>query len=172
MELTPVFTFSAPGPSGKILSFLMQHQQQDQWCWSATSVSVNLFFQRSGKWQQCTLVNNAFKQSTCCNDGSSSKCNQQWLLDKALKIVGNFSAARSRRAQFNEVTQQIDSSRPLCLRIQWSTGGGHFVAIYGYSGTVVNIGDPWWGDSVMDFQSFPSKYQTGGDWTHSYWVVP
>ena len=99
-------------------------------------------------------------------------CNQQWFLDRALRIVGNLDKVQQGSAKLNKVVQQIDSDRPVCLRIGWYDGGGHFVAIYGYSGTVVNVGDPWWGDSSVDFDSFPDTYQTGGKWTHTYWVVP
>jgi hypothetical protein len=32
----------------------------------------------------------------------------------------------------------------------------------------INIGDPWYGNSVQDYGSMPSSYHGGGSWTHTY----
>ena len=174
MDLTPLCYFGgAPAPGGgRVLAFAMQLQEQTQWCWAASSASVTLYFDHAKKWTQCQIANRALNQAVCCRQGSLRACNRPWFLERALQIVGNFSNMQQRRAQLNEVIQEIDSNRPLCLRIGWYAGGGHFVAVYGYSGTVVNVGDPWWGDSSVEFDSFPKSYHTGGEWTHTYWVVP
>jgi hypothetical protein len=172
MNLTFFNLSGFPSPGGRVLAFAMQYQEQSQWCWAATSASVSIYLNTTSKWTQCLIVNNALSQTSCCTQGSSPACNKSWFLDHALQIVGNFGHMAVKRAQLSEVVQEIDSNRPLCLRIGWYDGGGHFVAIYGYSGTVVNVGDPWWGDSAVEFDTFPDTYQTGGKWTHTYWVVP
>jgi hypothetical protein len=147
----------------------MQYQQQDLWCWAASSVSVNRFFSPGSGWKQCDVANQALNQKTCCLDGTGA-CNQAWYLEDALRIVGNLVSFLAHRAAESEVRTEIDTIRPLCLRIAWSTGGGHFVAIHGYSGTMINVADPWWGYSVVDFATFPARYHVGGNWTHTYWV--
>jgi Papain-like cysteine protease AvrRpt2 len=145
----------------------MQHQQQTQWCWAATSVSVNLYYDPGTGNTQCLVANTVLDKTICCDDGS--KCNQPNKLGKALTVVGNLNAIASGKASFATVKGEIDNCRPICLRIGWNGGGGHFVAIYGCTGdNIINIGDPWWGDSVVYYSKFPSGYHGGGSWTDSY----
>lgn len=159
---------------GNPLAFVMQHQLQDQWCWSAVSVSVSLYYHPASAWTQCTLVNSTLGQTTCCTNGSSSACNRPWTLDHPLTIVGNFNTMTTGKATFPTVKAEIDNCRPLCLRIGWNRGGGHFVAVYGYINRRkrINIGDPWYGNAVVSHGVFPSRYHGGGLWTHSYFTQP
>jgi hypothetical protein len=88
-----------------------------------------------------------------------------------LQIVGNLNAWSPGKAGFPIVRNEINGCRPLCLRIGWNGGGGHFVTVYGYTAVPVqriNIADPWYGNSVVRYQPFPSSYQGGGTWTDSY----
>ena len=152
------------------LAFTMQHQEQTQWCWSATSVSVNLFYHPASGWTQCSCANATLGQTTCCTAGNSAQCNTPFYLDLALKTVANFKSMSGVKAALSRVRTEIRQCRPLCLRIGWNGGGGHFVAVYGYSGTNINIGDPWYGDSVVSYGAFPSSYNGGGTWTHTYFT--
>jgi hypothetical protein len=77
-----------------------------------------------------------------------------------------------RRGTLNEIVAAVDNGHPLCVRIQWATGGGHFVTIFGYAGNTINIADPYYGYTAMDYASFPHEYYDGGQWTHTYWVRP
>ena len=155
-------------PCGNPLRFTMQQQQQTQWCWAAVSVSVNLFYHPASGQTQCAVANVAMGQTTCCQDGSTAQCNQPWFLDQALQIVANLNEWTSRKATLTKVKNQINNCRPLCLRIGWNGGGGHFVTVYGYAAQRINIADPWYGSSVVGYGSFPSAYQGGGTWTDSY----
>ncbi len=118
---------------GNPLRFTMQQQQQTQWCWAAVSVSVNLFYHPASGQTQCAVANVAMGQTTCCQDGSTAQCNQPWFLDQALQIVANLNAWSPGKATLTKVKNQINNCRPLCLRIGWNGGGGHFVTMYGYS---------------------------------------
>jgi hypothetical protein len=173
MNLTPLFNLSGPaggGGGGRVLPFKMQDQEQLLWCWAATSVSVNLYFDAASSQRQCSLVNTALRQTTCCGNGASRACNKAWFLDKALTIVGNLDQMTAGHPSLAEVEAEIDAGRPLCLRIQWDAYSAHFVAIYGYSGTMINVDDPWTGRASVEYDKFPTLYQTGGTWTHTYWV--
>jgi Papain-like cysteine protease AvrRpt2 len=44
-------------PSWTRLGFTMQHQEQSEWCWAATSVSVAVYYDSQTGWTQCTMVN-------------------------------------------------------------------------------------------------------------------
>ena len=73
-----------------------------------------------------------------------------------------------------DVSQDVDIGRPLCVRIQWSGGGGHFVAIDGYHRglDMVAVDDPWSGASDVSLATFQTAYLGSGSWTHSYRVQP
>ena len=161
-------TGSTGSVCGNPLGFTMQHQQQTQWCWAAVSVSVNLYYHPASGQTQCAVANTGMGQTTCCVDGSTVQCNQPWFLDQALQIVGNLNAVTGGKAALTAVKAEINQCHPLCLRIGWNGGGGHFVAIYGYSRKLINVGDPWYGNSVVAYASFPNTYQGGGSWTDSY----
>ena len=155
-------------PCGNPLGFTMQHQEQTQWCWSATSVSVNLYYHPTSGRTQCAVVNSHLGQTTCCTNGSTAQCNQPAVLSDVLTLVGNLNAVTSTKESLAKVKGEIDACRPVCLRIGWNGGGGHFVAIYGHSSNNIDIGDPWYGNSVQDYTAMPGSYHGGGSWTHTY----
>jgi hypothetical protein len=150
----------------------MQHQQQTNWCWAATSASVSAFFNPSTSWTQCKVVNAELGRSDCCTNGSGSNCNKSWYLDKALTRTGNLQSWSSGAGSMANVSGEIDNGRPLCARIGWSGGGGHFVAIDGYNSDLdmVAIDDPWYGASDVTLATFKTAYKGSGSWTHKYFV--
>jgi len=158
-------------PCGNPLGFTMQHQEQTQWCWAAVSVSINRFYHPASGQTQCAVANVAMGQTTCCQNGGSAQCNQPWFLDQALQMVNDLNAWSPGKAAFAKVRNEIDNCRPLCLRIGWNGCGGHFVTAYGYAtqpNQRMNVADPWYGNSVVRYNLFPSGYQGGGSWTDSY----
>jgi Papain-like cysteine protease AvrRpt2 len=159
---------TATGACGNPLAFAMQIQQQTQWCWAAVSVSVNLYYHATSGQTQCAVANTAMGQTTCCTDGGNMQCNQPWFLDQALQLVDDLNAWSSGKATLAAVKTEVGACRPFCLRIAWNGGGGHFVAIYGFSRRLLNIGDPWYGNSVVTYDTFPGTYQGGGTWTDNY----
>lgn len=154
------------------LAFTMQHQQQTQWCWAAVSTSVSLYYDTSSTWTQCTVVNAELGQTTCCQNGSTSACNQPWYLDLALQRTGNLDAFAGGTTSFADLRTEIDAGQPLGARIGWSGGGGHFAVIEGYKpgpgDQRVAIDDPWYGASDLTYNTFATSYQGSGSWTHSY----
>jgi Papain-like cysteine protease AvrRpt2 len=161
--------------SGK-LAFSIQRQLQTQWCWAAVSTSVSLYFNRSSTWTQCTVANKNLRRSDCC--GSPSNCNTPSVLDVPLKITGKFRTMLERRLTLNEVQGEISGNSPVCARIAWRGGGGHFVVVAGWlvaadpESQYLYISDPIYLDSRVALDEFPSGYQGGGDWTHTYLTDP
>ncbi len=153
---------------GNPINFTMQQQQQTQWCWAAVSTSINLYYHPASGQTQCAVANVAMNQTTCCQNGGSAQCNQPWFLDQALQLVNNLNAWSPGKAALATVKAEIDACRPFCLRIAWKGGGGHFVVVRGYSWAGMNIADPWYGNSVMNYATFPSYYHGGGTWTDNY----
>jgi hypothetical protein len=154
------------------LGFIIQPQQQTQWCWSAVSTSVDHFYNGVSTVTQCQLANDQLGQNTCCNDGSTAACNKPWYLDKTLKWVSRLKSFTAGSMSFADSQAEVDGGAPLCLRIGWSGGGGHFVVIYGYIAVgafqYVIVGDPFYGVQLIPHTTLQSTYQGTGSWTHSY----
>jgi hypothetical protein len=156
------------------LAFIMQTQLQTNWCWAAVAASVSAFFDPNTNWTQCLIVNAELGRNDCCTNGSSANCNIPWFLDDALTRTGNFRSMSSGAGTMADVSQDVDIGRPLCVRIGWSGGGGHFVAIDGYHQglDMVAVDDPWSGASDVSLATFQTAYLGSGSWTHSYRVQP
>jgi hypothetical protein len=156
------------------IPFTMQHQQQSQWCWAATSVSVALYYQSWSGWTQCEMVNQERGQTTCCDDGSTDLCNQPNVLDSPLDRAGVLDHMVGGSIAYDEVAAEIDAGRPVAWRIQWAGGGGHFAVIEGYrwlGGQWFAIDDPWYGQSDVPLTTLTGgTYQGSGSWSHTYFT--
>jgi hypothetical protein len=154
-----------------------QYQQQSEWCWGATTVSISLFYNPASTWTQCSLVNNAFGQTTCCTNGNTWQCNKGWFPNLSLAITGNLSPLPTSAPEpLFKVMFEINGGRPISIGIWWSGGGGHSIVIDGYdnsnpSAPTIDIQDPWYGPSTQDFNSFPNSYHgTGTTWGTTYFT--
>lgn len=155
------------------LDFAMQHQQQTQWCWAATSTSVAAYYDAATAWTQCTVVNAEVGRNDCCGGaGSVAPCNQPWWLDRALQRVAHFNQILGSPLTITQLASELAKPAPLGTRIGWSGGGGHFMVLRGrfVSGGVdyVSVADPWYGDSDVTYDNYRNRYQGTGSWTHSY----
>lgn len=176
-KLKPSATLSLTGggpTAAATLPFNQQTQEQDQWCWSAVTVSVSRHYDASSSWTQCSLVNTELNRGDCCWDGSGSDCNKPWTLDRPLSRTDNLDRMQGSSAPFSDLIVEIDQSRPLACRIGWFSGGGHFVVLHGYSdsdqGSWVTVADPFYGPSTYVYDVFRSSYRSSGSWTHSYYT--
>jgi len=158
------------------LSFVMQHQEQTLWCWAATTASVSSFFDPNSPWSsQCNVVNAHLGRTDCCKNSSNSNCNRRSNLQTPLKIAGHLKGRRmTGKGLWSNIIREIDNNRPLCVRVQWKGGGGHFLAIDGYHEglNMIAVDDPWSGASDVLLPIFQRKYLGAGTWTHSYKVKP
>ena len=165
--------------------FVMQYQQEDQWCWAAVAVSVHQFLDpaTSGTWTQPTLATqvlhkNKLIPATVDCSKTPGQCNLPWRLDDALTAVGNLQLpAEAGILSFEALTELIDKQLPVCARIVWYTGNGHFVALTGYrtfsSGAQqVYVQDPYYGPSYQLYEDLVADYPPGGSWQDTYMVQP
>lgn len=157
------------------IDFTMQHQEQTQWCWAATSVSVALYYSALSGWMQCHMVNLELGQATCCEDGSTSACNQPNVLDSPLDRARVLDQMQNGSVGIDAIRDEIDGGRPLAWRIGWSGGGGHFAVIEGYQQGFgvdwVAVDDPWYGPSDVALSTLTGgTYQGTGTWTHTYFT--
>ena len=154
----------------------MQAQQQLNWCWAAVAVSVAQFYVAASPWsQQCDVASQELGK-TCCPAGSNTACDIPWYLDLALQRVKHLNTWAGGSVPMGTIQGEISGSHPTGARIAWSTGGGHFVVVSGYSsspaGDFVTIEDPIWAQSTLALSVFQSSYQGSGRWSHTYFTLP
>jgi hypothetical protein len=167
-------------PKAQKLGLSVETQLQTNWCWAAVSTSVSLFYDAGSTWSQCTVADAALPRTDCCGAGASApdKCNKPWYLDTALKVTDNFASMISATLSFAQIQAEIGRDTPLCTRVRWSGGtAAHFQAIVGWlvgdTGVeYLDVSDPIYLDSQIAFSDFASSYQSGGDWTHTYFTQP
>jgi hypothetical protein len=143
------------------------------WCWAAVSTCVALYYDPASGWTQCTVANGELGRSDCCGAGGSTSCNQYGFLDTALTRVGHLDHMDAAVAPFQAVDDEIDGGRPLGIRVAWSGGGAHFLAIIGYLESDTNyvaVDDPIYGKSDLTYVTLETAYQGSGTWTHSYYT--
>ena len=165
---------AAEVPSSHRLSLAMEPSAQTEWCWAAVSASVCRFYSAASTWTQCTIVNQELKQTACCTEGSSSACNQPYILSNALSLVQHLLRDFAGPLTFDEIVAEIDAGRPVGLCIDWKGGGGHFVTVAGYdrNGEMIQVKDPLFGNSQVPLATFPAGYQGGGTWSWTYLTTP
>lgn len=157
-----------------MLPFTMQLQTQSNWCWAATSTSVSHFYFAASRWTQCLVANGELGHGDCCNSPVPSACNVPWYLDRALQRTLNLDHMVGGTIAFQDIKAEIDAGRVVGVRIGWSGGGGHFLAIYGYSEVgvrqFVDVDDPIFGKSHLSLSAFSTSYKGNGTWTHTYFT--
>src|SRR5262245_51995257 len=156
------------------LDFTMLHQEQSNWCWCATSLSVHCYYNPTSQFSQCQAANMILPRTDACTSPSSAAVNKPWFLDDALSDFGNLrEPIISGTVSWDATKSEIDSGRPLGCRTAWSGGGAHFICIEGYLDAptkMVAVDDPIYGQSDVNLTTFLTMYQGSGSWTHSYKV--
>ena len=153
------------------LNFTMETQQQSNWCWAATSVSVARYYDPNMTWTECALVGAELGRNDCCGAGGPGPCNQPNVLDAPLRRVGHLNNMIGGTTSRDNLQRELRAGRPVCARTAWSGGGAHFVAITGYApGDLIEVDDPISGVSDVDYDVFTSAYLNSGTWTHTYFT--
>jgi hypothetical protein len=155
------------------LDFVMQHQVQGMWCWSAASVSIAAFYNPATAWTQCSLANAELGLNDCCGPaGAASPCNQGRWPHTALQRVGHLNQQLVSALTPTQVGAELANSTPIGLNTAWAGGGGHILVVRGrflLDGVeFVSVADPWYGDSDVSYDTFRNRYQGSGTWTHTY----
>jgi hypothetical protein len=159
---------------GDQLAFLMERQQQSNWCWAANAVSVARYYNGASTWSQCGVANSQLSRTDCCGTGAGGACNVASVLDGPLRVVSHFNRMVGATISYTDMRTEIDAGRPLCVRQAWSGGGAHFLAILGYhanaGGEWVLVDDPIFGPQDVLYTTLVAGYQTTGSWTHTYFT--
>lgn len=156
------------------IDFRVARQLQTQWCWAAVSSSVSAYYPGGPSWSQCAVAS-AELGGPCCQAGGSFQCNQPWYLENALTRVDHLACAFPAAVASSDVADELNHNRPVALRVGWSGGGGHFLAIRGIQpggqDDILYLTDPIYGESLIQRTALlGGGYQGSGSWTHSYLV--
>jgi hypothetical protein len=158
-------------PPSVRLNFMMEPQQQTNWCWAAVSKSVAAYYDPATTWTQCTIADGEKGRTDCCTNGSSAACNAYGTLDTSLQRVGHLDRMLRRTVSFGDIDAAMTLGRPVGVRVAWSGGGAHFLAIIGsLAGSFFAVDDPIYGKSDVAENAFTTMYQGSGSWTHTYYT--
>jgi hypothetical protein len=153
------------------MTFEIETQLQDQWCWAAVSASIEKYYAGPNNWTQCSIASYVLG-SNCCGD--PGPCNTAAYLQNALQLIQRLRGIRLRSLTFDEIRAELSAGNPVGVRIAWQGGGAHFVVIRGFRNPagfqLLNVADPWYEDSIQDFDDFTFTYLGQGLWTDSFLV--
>ena len=151
-------------------------QQQTNWCWAAVAEFISKSFDTRSNWTQCQIAEKVLHNTTrCCAQQVPQRCNQPEMLELALRVTGNLAAPRiTSYPTFRSLLGETKTNRrPVCARIQWAGGGGHFIVISrcDVSG-IVTVWDPWHGDfHYLRYVDVVNNYiQSGSHWSDTFVV--
>ena len=166
-------------------------QEQTQWCWAATTRMVDWAYSTVTPPSQCTIVNTANNTcdgwfNVCCgelNGSRPSACtdplgsnfpNSMYGCNGSLSwLLNNYAGANSTAASsiaYSTVSSNLASKKLMVARWGWTSGGGHFVVIYGNymlnSTQNVSYANPGSGSKVTETYAY-FKSNSSRTWTHS-----
>lgn len=166
----------APAAGWRRVPFSMLHQEQTNWCWCATTLSVHEFFVNGSGISQCAAANRILQRNDACVDPTNPSVNRIWFLDRALNAFGHLAEPVVDGAlAWGRLSTEIGANRPVGCRTGWAGGGGHFLCVDGVldgPDRMVAVDDPIFGASDIKIDVFLDSYLGTGTWTHSYVLTP
>jgi hypothetical protein len=152
----------APGPAwAGNLAIAQEVQQQNQWCWAASGLTVAKFLGKGNVSQNdfCNLGRGYPRGTRCPNQPGYL----QWV-QRAFQQLGIGRGVVGGALSYQGIVGQIDAQKPIQTGIYWTAGGGHSQVIYGYqSGSqTIAYADPWPSSrryAEMSYQSYRSNSQ-------------
>jgi hypothetical protein len=177
------------GAPSSVQNFRMETQEQTNWCWAATAVSVARKYAAAAQWSQCSLATALYaaqgRALICCGDDRSA-CNLPQKLSEVFGVAGHLAEALDDAIGFDDLKAEIARDRPVCVRIGWKAdpNDGHFIAVTGCRVSsdgeqYVHVQDPSAQDDAADnqkdmtFDELVDGYDHGaGEWTWTYRTRP
>jgi len=159
-----------------ILNFDMDSQMEGFWCWAAVAKGVSDFYNRGSEFTQCSIAQQVLNVPNCCPQVEA--CNQTEDLKTALMVTGNF-VQKKRKISWAKLENELINGRVVAARIQFRSGAGHFIVLYGTSenGGVryVSVNDPAVGVGYLlpTLGELRTNYRQDtngepGKWTNTY----
>jgi hypothetical protein len=153
------------------LSISQLVQEQNQWCWAASGLTIARFLG----------YGTGVSQNTFCDYSrgypAGSQCPNQpgeltWV-QRGYQALGLRPGTVTGALSFASVQGEIAGSRPIETGIYWTAGGGHAQVIYGYdSSGLVYYGDPWPSSRRYSAMAYSSYVRNGQfQWAQSLYRI-
>lgn len=146
-------------------------QEQNQWCWAASGLTIARFLG----------YGTSVSQNTFCDYGRGYPANYQCpnqageltYVQRAYQALGLRPGSVTGALSFASVQSEIAGRRPVETGIYWTAGGGHAQVIYGYdSSGLVYYGDPWPSSTRYSAMAHSSYVRNGQfQWAQSLYRI-
>ena len=153
------------------LSISQLVQEQNQWCWAASGLTIARFLG----------YGTSVSQNTFCDYGRGYPANYQCpnqageltYVQRAYQALGLRPGSVTSALSFTSVQGEITGRRPIETGIYWTAGGGHAQVIYGYdSSGLVYYGDPWPSSNRYSAMAYSSYVRNGQfEWAQSLYRI-
>jgi hypothetical protein len=167
--------------NGQMLTVQQTIQEQDQWCWDASSCCVLNYYGQNIA--QCTIAEYTRTVATWYNFGSTNCCvnaslgcnywNYNWGTAGSIQDilqhwgVNNFGVGSA--FSLTTVHNELAAGRPFIFRWGWTTGGGHFLVGHGISmsDSMMSYMNPWPGEGLEIAKYSWIVSSSDHSWTHT-----
>jgi hypothetical protein len=171
--------------NAQVLNVSKIEQEQDQWCWAASSKDILDYYGiikkqcEIAEWVRTTATFYNFGSTDCCVSASKGcnywnyNYNSKGSIQDILVYFGNLQntgvAAALTQA---EIQTEVNKNHLFVIRWGWAGGGGHFIVGHGISGSNVYYMNPWFGEGkkIGTYTWVKQGAENGGDthtWTHT-----
>ncbi len=158
---------------GAVLSVPQYDQEQDQWCWNASSQMILAYYSKT--YSQTAIANWAVGGRNIPNYLYDSPDPSMKGCDEVLLHFGNISSSGSSTSDsdlssipLSTLANEMANSRPVMIGVAWDQGGGHAIILRGTSGNSVYVNDPWPsnGQSIQTYDGV-CRYLGNGTWNQT-----
>ncbi|WP_158578498.1 papain-like cysteine protease family protein [Spongiactinospora rosea] len=140
------------------LNIQQEKQQQNQWCWAASGLTIAKFLGKGNIDQNgfCNISRGRPQTGRCPNQAGYL----QWV-QRGFQALGLSPGVVGSPLAYASLKSQIDARKPVQTGIYWTAGGGHSQVIYGYddASQSVSYGDPWPSSPTYSEMSY-SQYRS------------
>ena len=156
-------------------------QEQDQWCWAATSSCVLNYYGKNipqcmcAEYTRQVAVWHNFGSIDCCVDPNQgcNYWNYNWgysgSIEDILSHWGVLSTGVGSWLNLPVCQTEITAGRPFIIRWGWTGGGGHFLVGHGVivTSSMLYYMDPWFGEGfhLADYSWVVQNSEH--TWTHT-----
>ena len=117
-------------------------QEQNQWCWAASGLTIARFLGYGSNVSQNTFCD--YSRGYPAGSQCPNQAGELTYVQRGYQALGLRPGTVTSALSFASVQSEMGAQRPIETGIYWTAGGGHAQVIYGYDTSgLVYYGDPW-----------------------------
>lgn len=148
-----------------VLNVPQKYQEQDQWCWAASSQAILAYYKTQKTQTEIAQYGTEGVNTWNWLVGSSPHTSTDPARNGIDLILFHFAKLATYQWDWSisqtQVQSEIDARRPFVIYWAWDGGGGHFLVAKGIDGDYVTLMNPATGTSLNTY----SWVQKGGGHT-------